>query len=851
MTEQKRKSIPEQLNAAANVIAERTHHPWRQIKEAVGVDEAERWTIAQVQFTEDARMAARRALWFLRLAEVDSDAALLRHARENALDQVRFITIPDPDECCGEEERSARCEYSGAIEPKFATLVEKWKAIVASLQQRATPAAPRQAYDHLRAVESQIVWFIRRSRPLNPFIRFTYSFAPAAGSFVKQHFAIIATFFIGLAVCAGVEAVRSILLNAPRFTTFAIAVALAPLVALYAVQRGMHARGRAAPWNIGGRVVHSLPVSVEPPRWRPWHPDGYATRIYMSLALKTALHAVLWIVVGLIVRTGVQALGWDEVRLTVYLIVMLWALTVLLGGIIDFADMHSRSPLRFMMLGGVVVMLVAIMLTDSAPAAQLVIGSWVALMVWWTLRVRNRPALGIPVVLGVFATVAIGMTDARQRDDIWLPSATAGDSTVQLNQWPMGDRSSGPVVVLAASGGGSRAAIFTARTLSALEHDFPAVAANLQAISSVSGGSLANAAYVARKLRPDRAVIDASCGDSLSSAVSRDFIQPTIMGLWKPGGRGRAIERAWERCPVGLSELTIDTLARRWREASARRDARPPFPIPLFNSTTLERNAVVISPLDYKFFKLPFDDEARDTSTNKYRQLDSPTWVFYRSGIYHLSDLTGGMSAPLSKAVRASANFPFGFPLVEVQARNLMWYSTSMSDKAMPDTATRMVRLTDGGALSNSGMWPLVPLLRNQREQIGDNRGVLMIVVDASRMPGAPWTDRQRGLVGTLVDKNPKGERLHMQMLQQLRGDYGQCFEYVYIGIEPKPEYNVYTTWALDEVSRHTVDVAFDAAWRAAAPEMKAAYDRLQKCENGGDDARRRDSWRPGRVPLS
>ena len=101
-----------------------------------------------------------------------------------------------------------------------------------------------------------------------------------------------------------------------------------------------------------------------------------------------------------------------------------------------------------------------------------------------------------------------------------------------------------------------------------------------------------------------------------------------------------------------------------------------------------------------RFFAAPFDEEARDTATNQYRQFESPTWVFYRSGIYHLSDLTGGMSAPLSAAVRASANFPFGFPLVEVQARNRLWYSTTMADRSTPDTASRMVRLTDGGALN-------------------------------------------------------------------------------------------------------------------------------------------------------
>ena len=54
-------------------------------------------------------------------------------------------------------------------------------------------------------------------------------------------------------------------------------------------------------------------------------------------------------------------------------------------------------------------------------------------------------------------------------------------------------------MIVAASGGGSRAAIYTAYTLERLHRDTPEVADHLQAVSSVSGGSLASAAYVARR----------------------------------------------------------------------------------------------------------------------------------------------------------------------------------------------------------------------------------------------------------------------------------------------------------------------------------------------------------------
>ena len=130
---ERRKSIPDQINAAANAIGERADHPWRQIKEAVGVDEAERWSVEQVQFSEDARMAARRALWFLRLAEIDSDPVLLEHARENAVAQLDAVKVPRPEHWCHQGDPADKCQYSGAIEPTFAKLVEGWNANVQAL----------------------------------------------------------------------------------------------------------------------------------------------------------------------------------------------------------------------------------------------------------------------------------------------------------------------------------------------------------------------------------------------------------------------------------------------------------------------------------------------------------------------------------------------------------------------------------------------------------------------------------------------------------------------------------------------------------------------------------------------
>ena len=96
------------------------------------------------------------------------------------------------------------------------------------------------------------------------------------------------------------------------------------------------------------------------------------------------------------------------------------------------------------------------------------------------------------------------------------------------------------MVVIAASGGGSRAANYTALTLKKLEEITVKCPDNnqtkctlsdyIQAISSVSGGSLANAGQLARRLAK-RNQIDLK---KLEEAVSEDFILPTLLGVFNP-----------------------------------------------------------------------------------------------------------------------------------------------------------------------------------------------------------------------------------------------------------------------------------------------------------------------------
>lgn len=92
-----------------------------------------------------------------------------------------------------------------------------------------------------------------------------------------------------------------------------------------------------------------------------------------------------------------------------------------------------------------------------------------------------------------------------------------------------------PVVLVAASGGGIRAAYWTAPSLAAME-DIPGFSENLFAVSAVSGGSVGAAVYTAVKRqaleRDDTAA--ATTLTSVRTALRQDFLSPLAAGFLFP-----------------------------------------------------------------------------------------------------------------------------------------------------------------------------------------------------------------------------------------------------------------------------------------------------------------------------
>jgi hypothetical protein len=666
----------------------------------------------------------------------------------------------------------------------------------------------------------------------------------------------------GLALLAvfGLQAVRSLYRNNLILTVWSVSLALAMPVAVAAYSTRSRRKNATMAWDRGGRLFRSVrPHVLLPPPWRARHPSDQEGRaIILGRTLLLAVLVTGWLVMGAAAAV-LTAIGvFDDVSLTLYAITALLLAAVAVGSTADFLDLHSQPPFRRSLLIGLGIYVLSILLLDSPVAGVVILVAWLSLLILWADKVGFRAIRPVYAAILLGTTFMLASTYGRRWAETWQPVSTseAGywpqDSMIAEDLWPAGQDlpDPPPVVVMAASGGGSRAAIYTAMSLTALDNGLPEVSRNLQAIGSVSGGSLATAAYVARRLAVEFGSGASECEGTLVEHMGGDFLRPVLAGAFITlKGRGAAIESHWEGCPVGLGQTRMSDLARTWRRRIAEEgDTLPPFPMPLFHSASLMRHAVVLSPLANDMYQaLEIEQEATRPETNQYSQLSAlgrPTWVFYRSGLYGLEEILPGFDPSLSKAVRASANFPFGFPLVEIRSRQPLYLSPWDADRdAGPP---KLVRLTDGGALSNSGLWALYRLLANQATSLR-SRGVLLIIVDASAMPRAPTPNRMTGLAAAILDKSPKGEFLHRSLLNELATTFGGCFDAIELEIRAIQALNIHTTWALDARSIDQLTSAFDQEWQSEGPRIESRFQALKRCDPSAPSP-----WNGGsRVPIS
>ena len=154
-----------------------------------------------------------------------------------------------------------------------------------------------------------------------------------------------------------------------------------------------------------------------------------------------------------------------------------------------------------------------------------------------------------------------------------------------------------PVFVVAAEGGGLRAAYWTAAVLTSLQHQYQTFADHCFAISAVSGGSLGAAVFATLlSARPDDFRV------ASREVLSHDYLAPTIarlLGTDLPQqflpfpilpDRGSAMEKSWEHSWKNVSE---DALSRPFLELGL-----PHRPLLFLNGTEVETGRrVIFSPV--------------------------------------------------------------------------------------------------------------------------------------------------------------------------------------------------------------------------------------------------------------
>ncbi|HEY6112054.1 MAG TPA: hypothetical protein VIV62_06030 [Chthoniobacterales bacterium] len=267
-----------------------------------------------------------------------------------------------------------------------------------------------------------------------------------------------------------------------------------------------------------------------------------------------------------------------------------------------------------------------------------------------------------------------------------------------------------PLFIVAAEGGGIRAAYWTAAVLGTIQDERPTFAEHVFAISGVSGGSVGATVF-------DALVAEGPghgrYAERAEEMLGRDFLSPAIAAMLYPDflqrfwpcpvsylDRGRWLEKSWENAWHETIAKIDKTNSERFAQPFFDLWATSPNYVPVLclNGTSVETgNRIVVSNIlvDGKEF-LDVDD-----ATRKILPLDSQEDEAKRSA--------PAIDMPLSTAAHLSARFTYVSP----------------AGRFTPD-GTHVV---DGGYFENSGTTTALDILRQVTSEIADPKRNLSDVV--------------------------------------------------------------------------------------------------------------------------
>jgi len=361
-----------------------------------------------------------------------------------------------------------------------------------------------------------------------------------------------------------------------------------------------------------------------------------------------------------------------------------------------------------------------------------------------------------------------------------------------------GDRE--PVIIVAAAGGGIRAAYWTGINLAAM-NAVPGFADNLFAISSVSGGSLGAATYTALRQTLDRDQ-QAQIGDRVRQVLKRDFLSPVLAGMLFPdlaqrfipvsiraADRQRFLELSWESAMRQAVRPAANPFSAAF-SALYGGDGGDALPSLLLNTTLVDSGRrAIVSNLDPRGFTDTVDLLQPDLSTR---------------------DIL------LSAAAGASARFTYVSPA-----------GTLVQRVAGPEGSTteHHLRVVDGGYFENSGAATAMDLIRILRRDQPERFYPILVLIrndpKASRVCGSKNGDDDLSgdIVSGVGDELLKEVSAPIRALLHARTAQGRLVE-----LSAAREVEA-SGGAVIEL---TLAAVLDAA-RAAAGDDPAALDRLRK----------------------
>lgn len=364
--------------------------------------------------------------------------------------------------------------------------------------------------------------------------------------------------------------------------------------------------------------------------------------------------------------------------------------------------------------------------------------------------------------------------------------ASRPDIAKRLAQWQRqaGGDSTAPIILVAASGGGLRAAYWTATSLAALRYRNPGFEGRLFAISSVSGGSLGAVLYaaIARDSAAGDAPLECRAGEQLVSSspadfgllhrcirgfMGHDFLSPLLAKMVAPDflqllfpipirafDRSLALEKSWEES----YSATVERASMSEGFLALTRDTTPGVPALFLNSTHVETGK------RYVTASLVRNDTTLEHSRDSSRaMLDSRDLLDILQ-----SDMT------LASAAHNSARFPYVSPPGRVQRND----------------SAEFGHVVDGGYFENSGLATLrevLDVLKTRTAGGGSLRPIVIYlcndpvacsdsaladtIVTAKRGAMVEWAGPIRALLAT---RNARGSLSRADIRHTFKRDFYQ-----------------------------------------------------------------------------